>query len=230
VVSDRSNGSRRSERQRAERTRGRIALLVSVLLHLLFFWSLGRVPLDLSPGVAAGPQRGDFRAAKGSMQAMTLSVPPPAVPPVAKPVVTLEEQFDPVDLVEDTPLEPPPDPGDGDGGSEGPGLEDGEGQGAGGDALEGDNGFTGPRPYQAFLLPHFDGGHFKIEVLVWVDDEGKVVADSTRLNPPTDDRDFNRRVIEEAADWAFHPAMRNGVAIATWFVYSVSVGHPQEHS
>jgi hypothetical protein len=49
------------------------------------------------------------------------------------------------------------------------------------------------------------------------------VADSTRLNPPTSDRGFNRRLIEEAAEWVFHPARRNNQAVAAWFPYTISM-------
>ena len=58
---------------------------------------------------------------------------------------------------------------------------------------------------------------------VFVDAAGKVVADSTRLNPPTSDRGFNRRLIDEAAEWVFNPATRNGQPVAAWFPYTISM-------
>jgi hypothetical protein len=64
-----------------------------------------------------------------------------------------------------------------------------------------------------------------IEVTVWifVDDTGRVVPDSTRLEPPTRDSGFNRRLIREAAEWAFRPAQRNGRAVPSWFPFRISM-------
>lgn len=59
------------------------------------------------------------------------------------------------------------------------------------------------------------------EVTVWVfvDDAGRVVADSTRLDPPTRDGDLNRRLIREAREWVFRPARQNGRPMPSWFAY-----------
>jgi hypothetical protein len=62
-----------------------------------------------------------------------------------------------------------------------------------------------------------------VEVWVFVNEGGRVVADSTRLNPPTSDRGFNRRLIEEAAEWVFTPAMKEGKPVAAWFPYTISM-------
>ena len=62
-----------------------------------------------------------------------------------------------------------------------------------------------------------------VEVWVFVNEVGRVVADSTRLNPPTSDRGFNRRLIEEAAEWVFNPAMKEGKPVAAWFPYTISM-------
>jgi hypothetical protein len=59
---------------------------------------------------------------------------------------------------------------------------------------------------------------------VWVDETGRVVPDSTRLDPPTSDRSLNRRLIAEAADWVFEPARQGGQPVATWFDYRVRSG------
>ena len=207
-------------RRRAEGKRWRRAFLFSALLHAVFFLSLGRVPVLSSPDQAAGPRAGDNRAARGSMQAVALRPPPPPVVRPLNPVV-VEIEVEPLDLVEEMVLEPPPILGDGDGSGEGPGLEDGDGAGNGGDAAQGE-GFVLPEPRQAFLLPHRDGD-LNLQVVVWLDSEGRVDPDSTYLNPPTDDDDYNRRIIEETSQWMFHPARRNGVAVSTWYVYTVSI-------
>ena len=62
-----------------------------------------------------------------------------------------------------------------------------------------------------------------VEVWVFVDERGRVVADSTRLNPPTKDRGFNERLIREASEWVFRPATQAGQAVASWFPYQISM-------
>jgi hypothetical protein len=63
----------------------------------------------------------------------------------------------------------------------------------------------------------------EIQVWVFVDEAGQVVADSTRLDPPTGDRDFNRRLVREASEWSFRPAQQDGKAVASWFPYRISM-------
>ena len=58
---------------------------------------------------------------------------------------------------------------------------------------------------------------------VFVDERGRVVADSTRLNPPAKDRGFNERLIREASEWVFRPATQAGQAVASWFPYQISM-------
>jgi hypothetical protein len=61
----------------------------------------------------------------------------------------------------------------------------------------------------------------RIQVWVFVDEGGRVVPDSTRLDPPTRDGAFNRRLIREAAEWVFRPATQEGRAVASWFPYRI---------
>jgi len=63
----------------------------------------------------------------------------------------------------------------------------------------------------------------KLDVWVFVDATGRVVPDSTRLDPPTSDRGFNRRIIQQAAEWVFDPAMKDDEPIAAWFPYTISM-------
>ncbi|MXY29612.1 MAG: hypothetical protein F4043_13565 [Gammaproteobacteria bacterium] len=63
----------------------------------------------------------------------------------------------------------------------------------------------------------------EVEVWVFVLESGRVAADSVRLMPPTSDRDFNRRLIQEAARWMFEPARRGGMPVAAWFRYVISM-------
>ena len=61
----------------------------------------------------------------------------------------------------------------------------------------------------------------ELQVWVFVNEAGRVVADSPRLEPPTREGDFNRQIIREAADWIFRPAVKEGKPVASWFPYRI---------
>ena len=213
------------ERRAAQDRVFRAALGVSLLLHLSLFFLWRGVPLPPSPLSAAGPRSGDFRAAGGGMQSVNLqaSLPRPIVPPRV-PVISMEVE-EPV-LFESDPLADLASleglaPGEGDGP---PGLEGGRGEGDGGTADQGRFRLIPPSPRGMIIPPTNRSLRGKeVEVWVFVDPTGQVVADSTRLNPPTSDRGFNRRLIKEAAEWVFHPARRNDQPVAAWFPYTISM-------
>jgi len=203
----------------------RNALGVSLLFHALIFLLWRVVPLPPSPFSAAGPRAGDFRAAGGGMESVNLRVPPsrPIVPPRV-PLITLD-QVDPVEFDPELVMDLAAMAGEAQGASEGPpGIEGGQGRGDGGTAAEGLFRMIPPSP-RGMIIPPTNRSlrGKKVEVWVFVDATGKVVADSTRLNPPTSDRSFNRRLIAEAAEWVFSPARRNNEAIAAWFPYTISM-------
>ena len=216
---------RADERRRRERPVWLRALGVSLLLHLLVFLAWPSGSLLVSPFAAAGPRSGDDQAAAGSLQALNMSVPPsrPIIPPpVPTPTLT------PIDILEfDEEAEVqsaealgvgPPDTGP-------PGLETGTGLGDGGTSDEGLFQMIPPSP-RGMIMPGFAEAlkDRSVAIWVWVDATGRVVPDSTRLEPPTSDRDLNRRLIAEAADWVFEPARRGGEAVATWFDWRVRAG------
>ena len=62
----------------------------------------------------------------------------------------------------------------------------------------------------------------EVDFWVFVDATGRVVADSTRLDPPTSNRGLNRRLIADAAEWLFNPALRNDQPVAAWTFYTIS--------
>lgn len=217
-------------RRRQERTIWRTGILVSVLVHLLLFIGWRGTVIPMSPFSARGPQAGDTRPAGGSMQAMNLSIP--AARPIIRPPVPLavEVEVEPV-VIE---AEPQPDPAQilastpGAGTGSGTGTGDvtgaGDGRGGGGDADEGRYRLEPPMPRGMIIPPanrNLKGT--TVEVWVFVDAEGRVVPDSTRLNPPTRDRGFNQRLIREASEWVFRPAMQAGKAVASWFPYQISM-------
>ena len=202
-------------RRRKERKIWRTALVVSLLFHLLVLVFGGRRPLPISPFAAAGPKAGDNRAARGGMQAMNISVPPPR-PIVPPPIPVLaaidfepvefdsEPEFDLAALLGENPGLGPP------------GLDE-DGEGDGGEATEGSSSVSAPRPRGMILPPdHKDLSDNEVVVWVFVNEHGQVVGDSTRLEPPTRNRDLNRQLIKRAAQWMFLPATRGGQPVAAW--------------
>ncbi len=213
-----------AERRRQERKIWRRALLASVLLHLLIFLGWRGAVIPVSPFAAAGPRAGDDRAARGSMQAMNLRVP--ASRPIIRPPVPLavEIEIEPVEFEDEPSLDPASVLGDDPGDGEPPGLPDGTGRGDGGNAAEGRFRLQPATP-RGMIIPPANKSlkGTTVEVWVFVDTQGRVVPDSTRLNPPTRDRGFNQRLMREAAEWVFKPAMQGGLAVASWFPYRISM-------
>ncbi len=211
-----------AERRRRERPVWAWALLASVGIHLLVLLLFPVQSLLVDPSAAAGPRAGDDRAAAGSMQAMNMRTPPstPIVPPpIPLPVIT---DVEPVEFEPEQNLEAPAISGETIGELEAPGLADGTGEGDGGTSEAGLYRMEAPSPRAMFWPP--DPPEMEndvVEVWVFVDATGRVVADSTQLRPPTRDRDWNRRVIELSAEWVFTPAMKDGQPVAAWFPYSV---------
>jgi hypothetical protein len=224
------------ERKDQERKVWRSAFLISVGLHLLLFllWPSGGGPV--SPFAAAGPQERDDLAAEGVMQALALrSAPPDPIQPPPMPIIEADLP-DPVEVEPDaTPevdLTEPDLPEPGRGASEGSDPEDADpagipGADGGGDAGTSDEGrfrVVPPSPRGMIIPPtHNSLRGQEIEVWVFVDERGRVVPDSTRLEPPTSNRGFNEQLMREAAQWVFQPARRGDEAVAAWFPYTISM-------
>jgi hypothetical protein len=217
-------------RRSREKSRWRRSLLASLGIHLLVLLLLfaGRPPIPLSPFAAAGPRAQDDRAAAGGMQVVTVQSPPRREivrppPPVITPSFETVEVVDFDDLPQIEAIEaqvagelPIPDIG--------PGVEDGDGEGDGGTTDEGRFQMIPPSP-RGMIIPPTNRGlrGSEVEVWVFVDERGRVVPDSTRLDPPTRDGDFNRRLIREASEWVFTPARRGTEVIPAWFPYRISM-------
>lgn len=213
------------ERRRRERTVWGAALAISVVLHVLVFVLSPDRPLPPSPEAAAGPPSADVRAASGAMRATSLpeasaparpSVPPPlptpSLDPVEPPPVDDEASSIEGDLLGERPAVEPP------------GRDAGAGGGDGGTDEEGRYAAVPPSPRGMIFPPTDDRLRGReIDVWVFVDEEGRVVPDSTRLDPPTGDRDFDRRLRREAAEWVFEPAREGGEAVAAWFPYTIGM-------
>ena len=106
----------------------------------------------------------------------------------------------------------------------GPGLALGDGDGDGGTEAEGRFRVVPPRPRGLILPPSDRPAQVRgreVEIWVYVSAAGRVVADSTRLRPPTGDRGFDRRLRDHASGWVFEAARRDGRAVGEWFRYVI---------
>jgi len=63
----------------------------------------------------------------------------------------------------------------------------------------------------------------EVEVWVFVTEQGRVIADSTRIHPSTGDRRFDERLRRQAAQWVFEPARKGGRPVAEWFQYVIGL-------
>jgi hypothetical protein len=221
----------------------RWGLAASVLVHVLLVLLFTRVvSLPISPHAAAGPRSADDRAAAGGgLQVVNMSeaqaqtqVEVVLVSEVAEAVPVPEPVPEPQEIevaVEPTPARSLAMGSLATGSSSvgpllGPGTTTGTGRGDGGDAEEGRFRLMPPSP-RGLILPPSDrprnvrGREF--EVWVFVAADGRVVSDSTRLNPGTGDARFDRRLRDQAAQWVFEPARQAGRPVAAWFQYVIEL-------
>ncbi|TVP78812.1 MAG: hypothetical protein EA352_01300 [Gemmatimonadales bacterium] len=226
------------ERRRRERRIRQQGFLISLILHALLFVLLSVGPSGPeSPLSAAGPQDRDDQAADGVIQTVQLRSAPPeevvAVPEIEVADVIVEIEEPDLEPDPDVEIAEPdlPDPGVGDSrgddaadDGDDAGIPEATGAGDGGQSEEGLTRVIPPSP-RGMIIPPTDSelrGR-TIEVWVFVGEDGRVVADSTRLEPETPSRSFNRRLIQEANQWIFNPARQAGEAVAAWFPYRVSM-------
>lgn len=212
----------------------RWGVVLSLVAHAALFLVFDHTSLPPSPFAAAGERRGDLQAALGGgMEAVEMESPPEAAVAPEEPV--------PEEDAEEVEIEPPdpqvddmglPDVALADrlslpgatGPLEIPGLADGMGEGDGGTEAEGRFRVMPPRP-RGMILPPSDRPEKvrgqEVDVWVYVSAAGQVVPDSTRLDPPTGDRRFDRRLRDHAAGWVFEAAHRDGRAVGEWFRYTI---------
>lgn len=192
--------------------------MASILFHLLVFVVSGRRPIPTLVSSSAGPNAHDIRAASGGMQAIHFSVPPARPLPV--PAIPVPVDFD----IEPLDLDPEPDfdlaAVLGDPGLPGPPGLEGDGAGNGGTGTEGGSVYVEPKA-RGLTMPPNHKNLRQLTIWVFVDESGRVVADSIRLDPPTKDRKLNREILKRAARWRFVPASRNGQPVAAWTSYAV---------
>ena len=210
-------------RRRRERWVWQCALVGSVLVHLLVLLFGGGRSIPLSPGIAAGPDEGGDRAAAGGLQVMNMVMPPPR--PIERPFIPIPVaiEIEPVEFDMDQAFDESALPGELPGPGEA-GTDTGDGAGNGG--TDGEGSGHNPMPVPRMIIPVVETPRglrdFDLTVWVFVNELGDVVADSTWLQPPSPDRRYNERLISEAAEWTFRPAIRGGVPVAAWFSWVVN--------
>jgi outer membrane biosynthesis protein TonB len=218
----------------------RWAFVASVLAHILFVLLFTSYrPLPISPFAAAGPRTGDDRAAAGGGLELVAIRAVASTPEPSEQVIIIETPPEPTPVPEIAEIEmPEPQPvtatiaggetagetGAGRGERTGPGIATGTGTGDGGTADEGRFRVVAPTPRGLILPPSDRPGRVRgREVAVWVfvSSQGRVVPDSTRLEPGTGDNRFDGRLREQAAQGRFEPARRGGQPVAEWFRYVI---------
>lgn len=215
---------RMNDRHRRERRVWRNGLAVSAIVHLLVFFAWRITAVPISPYVASGPRQGEDRADEGSLRALSIRVPPnlPIVPPpiplpneieIQEVDLALTIEGDAFSLLGERP-----------GFGEPLGLADGAGMPPPGNSTKGLSALMPATP-RGMIIPTTKRGLRGTEIQVWVfiDEAGRVIADSTRLDPPTEDHDFNQSLIQQAAGWSFRPATREGKPVASWFPYRITM-------
>lgn len=221
------------ERRKRDRRLWRTAFLVSAAVHLLILLLWPGVYSDPEDvGDSAGPDGAATPAAAGLMRALAPASAPPDArrpPPTLSLQVDLPEpiEFDPEATREVDPDVPElPDPGHGTttGAGETDSGDTGT-SGASGAGTDGDGGgglrSVAPVPQRAVQPRHRDLEDQRVAIRVFVDAEGRVVADSTRLEPPPSSEELARHLRSEAAGWLFRPARENGTAVAAWWSFEV---------
>jgi hypothetical protein len=225
------------DRRVRERRVWRLAILISAGLHVLLFLLWPGTGIPTSPYAAAGPRAADDRAAEGMMQAVALqSAPPDAIQPPPVPTLDVVDLPEPVDVEPDAlpevDLSEPELPEPGRGATTGTDPDDAERTGLPASAGAGDAGTTEeglfrvvPPSPRGMIIPPTNRNLRGSQVQVWVfvNEAGRVVSDSTRLDPPTSDRRFNEQIKAEAARWVFEPARQEGKPVAAWFPYTISM-------
>lgn len=245
----RAGGERfRTATERADRRWSRAlgtGIVIAIVLHVAVLLSVRSEIIPEAPFTAAGPDRGDSRAAEGGGGALTMveirvettpepeeeeiiepvevPVPVPVPEPEIEPETTAPEVAE-QDVEASLPGQGEAGTGGEEGTAEGAGTADGGGEGGGGADETGDAGLIAPRPRGILIPPSGQPASARgqeITVWVFVTATGRVLPDSTRLDPATSDRRYNNRLRQTVADWVFEPARRAGNVVAAWYPFQI---------
>ena len=220
-------------------------IVIAIVTHLAVLLSVRSAIVPEAPFTAAGPDRGDYRAAEGGGGALTMVevrvetapepeeeeiVEPVEVPvPVPVPEPEIEPETPVAEIAEEQveaslPGQGQAGTGGEEGAAEGAGTAEGGGEGGGGADAAGDAGLIAPRPRGILIPPSGQPASARgqeITVWVFVTAAGRVLADSTRLEPATSDGRYNNRLRQSVADWVFEPARRAGNVVAAWYPFQI---------
>ncbi|MBU01301.1 MAG: hypothetical protein CME14_08585 [Gemmatimonadetes bacterium] len=207
------------DRHRRERKIWRNGIAMSVAVHFLvfFIWKITAIPV--SPYMTSGPEQSDRTIDKSSLRALSIWVAPNL--PIAPSPIPIPSQIDvqEVKLAQIIDRDPVSVLGEWPGPDKLPGLSDGLGM-----PHQGVSGWMPATP-RDIIIPNNkrDLSGREIQVWVFIDESGGVIPDSTYISPATEDIDFNRRLIRQAAEWLFRPATRDGNPVVSWFTYRISI-------
>jgi hypothetical protein len=207
------------DRHRRERKIWRNGIAMSVAVHFLvfFIWKITAIPV--SPYMTSGPEQSDRTIDKSSLRALSIWVAPNL--PIAPSPIPIPSQIDvqEVKLAQIIDRDPVSVLGEWPGPDKLPGLSDGLGM-----PHQGVSGWMPATPRDIIIPSNKrDLSGREIQVWVFIDESGGVIPDSTYISPATEDIDFNRRLIRQAAEWLFRPATRDGNPVVSWFTYRISI-------
>ncbi len=207
------------DRHRRERRIWRNGIAMSVAVHFLvfFIWKITAVPV--SPYMASGPEQSDRTIDESSLRALSIWVPPNL--PIAPSPIPIPSQLDiqEVELAQIIERGPVSVLGEWPSLDKLLGLSDGPGM-----PHQGASGWMPATPRDIIIPSNKrDLRGTEIQVWVFIDESGGVIPDSTYIDPVTEDTDFNRRLIRQAAEWLFRPGTRDGKPVASWFTYRISI-------
>ena len=207
------------DRHRRERRIWRNGIAMSVAVHFLvfFIWKITAVPV--SPYMASGPAQSARTIDASSLRALSIWVPPNL--PIAPSPIPIPSQIDiqEVELAQIIERGPVSVLGEWPSLDKLLGLSDGLGM-----PHQGASGWMPATPRDIIIPSNKrDLRGTEIQVWVFIDESGGVIPDSTYIDPVTEDTDFNRRLIRQAAEWLFRPGTRDGKPVASWFTYRISI-------
>ncbi len=207
------------DRHRRERKIWRNGIAMSVAVHFLVFFIWKITAISVSPYMTSGPEQSDRTIDKSSLRALSIWVAPNL--PIAPSPIPIPSQIDvqEVKLAQIIDRDPVSVLGEWPGPDKLPGLSDGLGM-----PHQGVSGWMPATP-RDIIIPNNkrDLSGREIQVWVFIDESGGVIPDSTYISPATEDIDFNRRLIRQAAEWLFRPATRDGNPVVSWFTYRISI-------
>lgn len=220
-----------------------IGIIGTVLVHVLILLATSRTEVaPVATDAAAGPAQGDIRPAGGGsgLTMVEVRAAAPVEEEVEIPVPVPEEVIIPEEVVVAVAPEPAPAaaeitppslpgsaaPGTGGQGGQttGAGNAAGDGAGGGGNSDGGASRIVPPTPRGIFIPPSGQPASARgqeITVWVFVTANGRVDRDQIRLEPPTSDARYNRRLIQSVAEWVFEPARENGRAVPVWYPFQI---------